>query len=70
MSHSSPTAILLNIGHAMDHWLIVVFAYTWGVIAGVWGVEWTELTPFNYGALFMFGMGSIVSGRLGDLWGR
>ena len=66
----SPTAILLNIGHAMDHWIIVVFAYTWGVIAGVWGVEWTELTPFNYGALFMFGMGSIVSGRLGDLWGR
>ncbi len=22
MRHSSPTAILLNIGHAMDHWLI------------------------------------------------
>jgi MFS family permease len=70
MSHASPTSILLNIGHAMDHWIIVVFAYTWGVIAGVWGVDWTELTPFNYGALFMFGAGSIVSGRLGDLWGR
>src|SRR4026209_2567287 len=54
----------------MDHWILVVFAYSWGVIAGVWGVEWTELTPFNYGALFMFGMGSIVSGRLGDHWGR
>jgi len=27
------------------------------VIEGVWGVEWTELTPFNYGALFMFGAG-------------
>jgi MFS family permease len=70
MSHGSPTSILLNIGHAMDHWILVVFAYSWGVIAGVWGVEWTELTPFNYGALFMFGAGSIVSGRLGDLWGR
>jgi len=70
MNHSSPSAILLNIGHAMDHWILVVFAYSWGVIAGVWGVEWTELTPFNYGALFMFGAGSIVSGRLGDLWGR
>jgi MFS family permease len=54
----------------MDHWILVVFAYSWGVIAGVWGVEWTELTPFNYGALFMFGAGSILSGRLGDLWGR
>lgn len=70
MSHGSPTSLLLNIGHAMDHWILVVFAYSWGVIAGVWGVEWTELTPFNYGALFMFGAGSIVSGRLGDHWGR
>src|SRR5271154_252482 len=70
MTHPSPTSILLNIGHAMDHWILVVFAYSWGVIAGGWGVEWTELTPFNYGALFMFGAGSIVSGRLGDHWGR
>jgi MFS family permease len=70
MSHTSPTSILLNIGHAMDHWILVVFAYSWGVIAGVWGVEWTALTPFNYGALLMFGAGSIVSGRLGDHWGR
>jgi MFS family permease len=70
MSHASPTSILLNIGHAMDHWILVVFAYSWGVIAGVWGVEWTELTPFNYGALFMFGAGAFVSGRLGDHWGR
>jgi len=70
MSHASPTSILLNIGHAMDHWILVVFAYSWGVIAGIWGVEWTKLTPFNYGALFMFGAGSIVSGRLGDHWGR
>src|SRR6476619_1067195 len=33
MSHASPTSILLNIGHAMDHWILVVFAYSWGVIA-------------------------------------
>lgn len=69
-SHASPTALLLNMGHLLDHWILVVFAYTWGVIAGVWGTEWTELTPFNYGALFMFGAGAILAGRLGDLWGR
>ena len=28
MRHASPTSILLNIGHAMDHWIIVIFAYT------------------------------------------
>src|SRR3977135_733864 len=70
MTHASPTSILLNIGHAMDHWILVVFAYSWGVIAGVWGVEWTELTPFNYGALFMFGAGWLVRGRPGAPWGR
>jgi len=70
MPHRSAAALLLNLGHAMDHWILVIFAYTWGVIAGVWGMEWTELTPYNYGAIFMFGAGSILAGRLGDLWGR
>ena len=70
MEHRSPTALLLNVGHAMDHWVLVIFAYAWGVIANAWGTSWTELTPFNYGALFMFGAGSILAGRLGDLWGR
>src|SRR5437660_33846 len=35
MSHGRPTSILLNIGHAMDHWILVVFAYSWGIVAGV-----------------------------------
>ena len=42
----------------------------WSVIAGVWGTDWKELTPYDFGALFMFGAGSIVTGQLGDLWGR
>src|SRR4029079_1857353 len=29
-----------------------------------------ELTPYAFGASFMFGAGSIVSGKLGDSWGR
>lgn len=70
MTESRPVSLLLNIGHALDHWVLIVFAYTWGVIAGAWGTDWTELTPYNYGALFMFGAGAIVAGRLGDLWGR
>ncbi|WP_369294110.1 MFS transporter, partial [Klebsiella pneumoniae] len=26
--------------------------------------------PYSVGAFFFFGLGSIPSGRLGDLWGR
>ncbi|HEX2891149.1 MFS transporter [Vineibacter terrae] len=70
MRNTSPTALLLNLGHAMDHWVLVIFLYTVSVLAGVWGTDWKELTPYAFGASFMFGAGSIVSGKLGDQWGR
>ena len=70
MKLSSPTSLLLNLGHAVDHWVIAIFLYTVSVIAGVWGTDWKELTPYAFGASFMFGAGSIVSGKLGDSWGR
>jgi MFS family permease len=70
MKFSSPTSLLLNLGHAMDHWVLAVFLYTVSVIAGVWGTDWHELTPYAFGASFMFGAGSILSGKLGDQWGR
>jgi len=70
MKLSSPTALLLNLGHAMDHWVLAVFLYTVSVIGGAWGTDWKELTPYAFGASFMFGAGSIVAGKLGDEWGR
>ena len=70
MKLSSPTSLLLNLGHAMDHWVLAIFLYTVSVIAGVWGTDWKELTPYAFGASFMFGAGSLVSGKLGDHWGR
>ena len=70
MKFSSPSSLLINLGHALDHWVLVIFLYTVSVIAGVWGTDWKELTPFAFGASFMFGAGSLVSGKLGDQWGR
>ena len=72
MKNTSPTALLLNLGHAMDHWVLVIFLYTVSVLAGVWGTDWRELTPYAFGASFMFGAGSLVSpGKVvgeGELW--
>lgn len=70
MKLSSPTSLLLNLGHAIDHWVLAIFLYTVSVIAGVWGADWKELTPYAFGASFMFGAGSLLSGKLGDSWGR
>ncbi|MEP6702616.1 MAG: MFS transporter [Betaproteobacteria bacterium] len=69
--HGRPLSLLLNVGHAIDHMLLLVFATAVGAIAADFGfARWEDLMPYSVGAFFLFGIGSIASGRLGDLWGR
>lgn len=70
MSKASPTALLLNAGHALDHLFLLIFATAVGAIAADWGMVWQDLMPYTVGAFVMFGLGSLPAGRLGDLWGR
>ena len=70
MSKASPTALLLNTGHALDHLFLLIFATAVGAIAMQWGMVWQDLMPYTVGAFVMFGLGSLPAGRLGDLWGR
>jgi MFS family permease len=68
---SRALSLLLNIGHAIDHMLLLIFATAVGAIAVDFGfAHWEDLMPYSAGAFFMFGLGSIASGRLGDLWSR
>lgn len=63
--------LLLNIAHAIDHLFLLIFATAVGAIAQDFGLaRWEDLMPFGAGAFLLFGLGSIPSGRLGDLWGR
>ena len=65
------TALLLNVAHALDHLVLLVFATAVGSIAADFGLErWEDLMPWTAGAFLMFGLGSMPAGRLGDLWGR
>ena len=65
------TSLLLNLGHAIDHLMLLVFATAVAAIARDFGLErWEDLMPYTTGAFVMFGVGSLPSGRLGDLWGR
>ncbi len=70
MSNGSPTALLLNAGHALDHLFLLIFATAVAAIAAEWGMVWQDLMPYTVGAFVMFGLGSLPAGRLGDLWGR
>src|SRR5688572_18168070 len=70
MRKSSPTALLLNAGHALDHLFLLIFATAVAAIAAEWGMAWQDLMPYTVGAFVLFGLGSLPAGRLGDLWGR
>jgi MFS family permease len=64
-------ALLLNVAHALDHLFLLVFATAVTTIALEFGfARWEDLMPYSVGAFVMFGLGSMPSGRLGDLWGR
>jgi len=70
MTNASPTALLLNVAHALDHLFLLIFATAVGAIAAEWGMIWQDLMPYTVGAFILFGLGSLPAGRLGDLWGR
>jgi MFS family permease len=70
MSNIRATALLLNLGHAVDHLFLLIFATAVAAIAADWRMVWQDLMPYAAGAFVMFGLGSLPAGRLGDLWGR
>ena len=63
--------LLLNLGHALDHMFLLIFAAAVTSIAAEFKVDrWEDLMPYGTGAFLMFGLASLPAGRLGDLWGR
>ncbi len=71
VAHGRLTSLLLNISHALDHLVLLIFAAAVGAIADDFGfARWEDLMPYATGAFLMFGLGSVPAGRLGDLWGR
>ena len=69
--HTRAAALMLNLAHAVDHLFLLIFATAVSTIALEFGfARWEDLMPYGVGAFFMFGLGSLPAGRLGDLWGR
>ena len=67
----SSTRLLLNIGHAIDHMFLLIFATAVTTIAREFGLtSWEDLMPYSAAAFFFFGIGSLPAGKLGDHWGR
>lgn len=63
--------LLLNIGHAIDHMFLLIFATAVTTIAGEFGLaRWEDLMPYSTAAYLFFGIGALPAGKLGDHWGR
>ena len=63
--------LLLNIGHAVDHMFLLIFATAVASVAVEFGyASWTDLMPYSVGAFALFGLGALPAGYLGDQWGR
>ena len=71
LAHGRLTMLLLNVAHAIDHLVLLIFATAVGAIAADFGfARWEDLMPYAAGAFLMFGLGSVPAGRFGDHWGR
>jgi MFS family permease len=69
--NNRPTQLLLNLGHAIDHMFLLIFATAVTSIAAEFGMaRWEDLMPYGVAAFFFFGLGSLPAGKLGDHWGR
>ena len=56
-SHTGAVAVLLNVAHAIDHLMLLVFATAVGAIATDFGVSrWEDLMPYAAGAFALFGL--------------
>ncbi len=50
---------------------LLIFAAAVTSMAGDFGfARWEDLMPYSAGAYLLYGVGSLPSGRLGDVWGR
>ena len=49
-------SLLLNLGHALDHLFLLIFATAVSAIAQDFGVAgWEDMMPYTVGAFMMFG---------------
>ncbi len=63
--------LFLNIGHFLDHFVILIFASVAALrLTTEWGMRYSELIPYATPGLIAFGVCAIPAGWLADKWSR
>lgn len=63
-------AFYLNIGHTLDHLVLLIFPTVVLALAVEWNQPYSELLPLALGGFIAFGAGSIPAGWIADRWSR
>lgn len=67
---SQRTIVFVNIAHAFDHFVLLIYPTAVIVIASEWGLEYSTLIALATGAFVAFGVCSLPMGWLADRYGR
>ena len=70
MTKLARTIAFLNLGHALDHWFMLVFPTVALAIGPSFAMSYGELLTLTLGGWIAFGALSIPAGWLGDRWSR
>ena len=71
MQHTRIRFLFLNIGHFLDHLIILVFATAAALrISTEWGMSYASLIPYATPGFVAFGLCAIPAGWLADKWSR
>ncbi len=70
MSRFSIRFFFLNIGHLIDHLMILIFATAALRLVHEWQMDYSDLLPYGTPALVFFGLGALPAGWLADKWSR
>ncbi|HYM72415.1 MAG TPA: MFS transporter, partial [Stellaceae bacterium] len=69
--HRPPYLIgFLNLGHTIDHLMMLIFPTVVLTMAPVFGWGYDDMLKLSLGGFIAFGAGSIPAGWLGDRWSR
>src|ERR1700712_1017643 len=69
---NNPTRVIgfVNAAHFIDHYAMLIFAAAVIVMGPALGMAYSELLPYATPGFVAFGAGSLLTGWLGDRWGR
>jgi len=70
MSAARNVTLLLNLGHALDHLLMLIFPTVVLAMSAELGRGYADLLPLSLGGFIAFGACSIPAGWLADRWSR